>query len=379
MKQRLRLFFGLAGIVLFSGETLSAQRPDLRGGALAENAPGAARAPLPLGNVWRFFGDSQTAGAAEESSVRSHAVALRNVWQGSFGQPWPTVSIHGIGGCSLAQSTERYASLTQDEKLATTFIHFQESGNQQIDGQRTAAEFVATFETFVRTVAQGSPNAIISYETAYSFQREALAGRNWNPYNVALRDKIIALRDQGFVIHLTDTDVKEKELVAALGFSAVIKEDGGHYRGNGNLLIALSILSTFGYDVAALNLSLIPDGQVTPAHKQLCVSIAAGAPPATLRVTNPNGGESWQRNETRAIIWTAAGVSENLTLELMQGPTLLGVIATGNAPASGSFTWTVGRLADGTYRSGANLKVRIRTASGRTLGEASLGRSPAPL
>lgn len=97
-------------------------------------------------------------------------------------------------------------------------------------------------------------------------------------------------------------------------------------------------------------------------------------PGAGLTVTSPNGGESWRRNETRAITWTAAGVSENLTLELMQGPTLLGVIATGIAPASGSFTWTVGRLADGTYRSGANLKVRIRTASGRTLGEASLGR-----
>ncbi|MDP2876722.1 MAG: SGNH/GDSL hydrolase family protein, partial [Holophaga sp.] len=189
-------------------------------GALATEA----RAPIALGNAWRFFGDSQTAGAADESSARSHAVALRNVWQGSFPQPWPTVTIHGVGGCSLAMSTERYASLSAAEKLATTFIHFQESGNQQIDGQRTAAEFAATFETFVRTVSQGSPNAIISYETAYSFQREASAGRNWNPYNTTLREKINALREQGFVVHLTDTDAKEKELVAALGFSTVIKD-----------------------------------------------------------------------------------------------------------------------------------------------------------
>lgn len=370
MKQRLRLFFGLAGIVLFSGETLSAHhslRPDLSGGATVERIPAPARAPLPLGGVWRFFGDSQTAGAAEESSARSHAVALRNVWQGSFGQPWPAVTIHGLGGCSLAQSTERYATLTQAEKLATTFIHFQESGNQQIDGQRTAAEFVATFETFVRTVAQGSPSAIISYETAYSFQREALAGRNWNPYNLALRDKINALRNQGFAIHLTDTDAKAKELVAALGFSAVIKDDGGHYRGNGNLLIALSILSTLGYDVAALNLSLIPDDQVTPAHKQLCLSIAAGTSPATLRLAGPNGGEAWRRNETRQITWIATSVTENLVIELMQGPTLIGVIATGIAPESGTYTWTVGRLADGTSRIGPNLKIRIRTALGQAV------------
>jgi len=89
-----------------------------------------------------------------------------------------------------------------------------------------------------------------------------------------------------------------------------------------------------------------------------------------LTITSPNGAESWRRNETRAITWTAAGVSENLTIELMQGPTLLGVIATGIAPASGSFTWTVGRLADGTFITGTNLKIRIRTASGQVMAEA---------
>jgi len=92
-------------------------------------------------------------------------------------------------------------------------------------------------------------------------------------------------------------------------------------------------------------------------------------PGGTLTVTSPNGGEAWQRNETRAITWTATGVSENLTIELMQGPTLLGVIATGIAPASGSFTWTVGRLADGAFITGTNLKIRIRTASGRVMAE----------
>lgn len=376
MKRIPCLLVCLAGVLSFAGIPLSvpSSRPaNGCGVAPSPSTSDAPLAPLPLGPVWRFFGDSQTAGAAEESSARSHAIALRNVWQGSFGQPWPTVTIHGLGGCSLAQSTERYANLTSAEKQATTFIHVQESGNQQIDGQRTAAEFAATFETFIRTVATGSPNAIISYETAYSFQREASAGRNWNPYNVALRDKIDALRSQGFVIHLTDTDAKAKALVAALGFNAVIKEDGGHYRGNGNLLIALSILDTFGYDIAALNLSSIPDDQVTPAHKQLCVSIAAGTASASLRVTSPNGSESWRRGETHQITWTAAGVTENLVIELMQGPTLLGVIAAGIPPTLGTLTWTVGQLVDGTFRTGQNLKIRIRTASGRAVAEAAWG------
>lgn len=92
-------------------------------------------------------------------------------------------------------------------------------------------------------------------------------------------------------------------------------------------------------------------------------------PLTSLSLTSPNGGEAWRRNEAHQITWTATGFTENLTLELMQGPTLLGVIATSLAPASGSFTWTVGRLADGTFRSGANLKIRIRTASGRVMAE----------
>lgn len=94
----------------------------------------------------------------------------------------------------------------------------------------------------------------------------------------------------------------------------------------------------------------------------------------SLTITSPNGGESWRRNETRAITWTAAGVTENLTIELMQGPTLLGIIATGVAPTSGSYAWTVGQMADGTYCTGTGLKIRIRTSSGRMLAQAALNQ-----
>jgi len=85
---------------------------------------------------------------------------------------------------------------------------------------------------------------------------------------------------------------------------------------------------------------------------------------ASLTITSPNGGEVWKRGETRQITWTAAGITEPLVIELMQGQTLLGVIATGVNPARGSFTWTVGRLADGTFRTGPNLKIGLRTADG---------------
>lgn len=92
-------------------------------------------------------------------------------------------------------------------------------------------------------------------------------------------------------------------------------------------------------------------------------------------ITSPNGGEAWRRGETRQITWTATGVTESLVIDLMQGPTLLGVIATGVAPTSGSYAWTVGQMADGTYRTGTGLKIRIRTSSGRMLAQAALNQS----
>lgn len=96
-------------------------------------------------------------------------------------------------------------------------------------------------------------------------------------------------------------------------------------------------------------------------------------PSGTLTVTAPNGGEAWRRGETRSISWTATGITESLVLELMQGPTLLGVIATGVTANAGSYTWTVGRLADGSTRTGNNLKLRIRTTSGQVQAEARFG------
>jgi len=96
---------------------------------------------------------------------------------------------------------------------------------------------------------------------------------------------------------------------------------------------------------------------------------------ASLVVTAPNGLESWRRGENRQITWTAAGVTEPLVIELMQGPTLLGTIAEGLNAAAGSHAWTVGHLTDGTTRTGSNLRVRIRTSSGRAVAERSLAAS----
>jgi len=88
-----------------------------------------------------------------------------------------------------------------------------------------------------------------------------------------------------------------------------------------------------------------------------------GIQPSLFTITSPNGGEAWQRGESRPITWTSNGVTGNVVIELVQNGTAVGIIADNVAASAGTFLWTVGRLANGTYRSGTNLKILIRTAS----------------
>jgi len=93
----------------------------------------------------------------------------------------------------------------------------------------------------------------------------------------------------------------------------------------------------------------------------------AGCP--ILLLTSPNGAETWRRGESRAITWNANGVSGDLVIELLQNGQLVGVITSSVAASAGTFSWTVGQLANGQFITGPNLKIRIHTASGLVLGE----------
>jgi len=83
------------------------------------------------------------------------------------------------------------------------------------------------------------------------------------------------------------------------------------------------------------------------------------APAETIEVLAPNGGESWRRGENRVITWSASGISGNVTIELLQGETVH-VVADSVPATDGSYTWTVGRLANGTWVTGSNTRIRIR-------------------
>jgi len=81
-----------------------------------------------------------------------------------------------------------------------------------------------------------------------------------------------------------------------------------------------------------------------------------------LTITSPNGTEVWRKGELRQISWTAQGITEPLTIEILQGETVSGLVATGINADTGAFFWTVGRLQNGSFISGENLKIRIRSS-----------------
>jgi len=87
---------------------------------------------------------------------------------------------------------------------------------------------------------------------------------------------------------------------------------------------------------------------------------------AVFALISPNGGEAWQRGESRPITWTSSGTTGNVVIELVQNGATVGVIAESVAATAGSFAWTVGHLAIGTVITGTGCKIRIRASSGST-------------
>jgi len=85
---------------------------------------------------------------------------------------------------------------------------------------------------------------------------------------------------------------------------------------------------------------------------------------SSLTLNTPNGGEVWRRGEMRQITWTSQNVTEPLVIELMNGTTVLGIIAENVDSGDGNFTWTVGQMANSSFVTGSGLKIRIRTVSG---------------
>ncbi|MBI3189926.1 MAG: T9SS type A sorting domain-containing protein [Ignavibacteriales bacterium] len=61
----------------------------------------------------------------------------------------------------------------------------------------------------------------------------------------------------------------------------------------------------------------------------------------TLTLTSPNGGENWQANTGRNILWTSTGTISNVQIEYSTNAGVNYSIITSNAPNTGSYAWSV--------------------------------------
>lgn len=233
-----------------------------------------------VGTVWGMWGDSQTDGRAYGFTCVSSPDCIKAIFN-------PAASLYkdGDGGMPLSNSATNYEAYAG--KAGLSWVHIQESGDQNEAGQQTTADFKTTFHNLMTNVRTDSLNAVISYETAYSFGREAEAYRNWDSYNVALREEVGVLATEGITIVVADVDATIKSLVTALGAREVWYQTDEanpyHYKAVGNLMVAVTVLGSLGYDVDTLNMSGITD--ITAGYKAAVLAayhtVYDGAPAAS--------------------------------------------------------------------------------------------------
>lgn len=247
--------------------------PAVDGVRYSAGAPEFPSEPIALPSRWVFLGDSQTAGRATESpSAESPIVAFRNIWDENALTPSsPTQTTNGVSGRLLSETVAFYESVSI---VSTPWVHTQESGGQDAP-QNTASAFGDIFQDYIELIYSEWPSAIVSYETAFSFGREAESGRNWDPYNEELRDRVAILEDAGHTVIIVDTDKYIKLLQEALTPADVWYQSGDanayHYTGLGNFMIAMLMLRRLGYDVSALTHATIDD--VDSSDKAVAVAL----------------------------------------------------------------------------------------------------------
>ncbi|MCL5023752.1 MAG: RCC1 repeat-containing protein, partial [Nitrospirae bacterium] len=94
----------------------------------------------------------------------------------------------------------------------------------------------------------------------------------------------------------------------------------------------------------------------------------SNAPPTSITVTSPNGGESWAPGSTQAITWTSAGTpGANVKIELYKGGVFSSSIIASTATAGGSYNWAI--PAD--QASGSDYTVKITSTTNGTVSDTS--------
>lgn len=253
-----------------------------------ETPAGATELP----DYWGFYGDSHTAGRCNIDSSASPSLVFRRIWAASGLSTPVRVITDGASGRSLANTRLAFEA---DTFADTPWIHTQESGNQNSDGQRTPEEFGDTFEQYWREVDRRYPGSIKTYETAHSFLlagetwRDWHTTENWQDWGYLSRDEAISYNDEMLrrIAILAEDDivvipVYTAEYIDALvdripgGYPSIEDDSVRHYNGTGNFMIALAKFKALGYDVDVLDFSAVTiheDLVTDAALKALCVDV----------------------------------------------------------------------------------------------------------
>jgi uncharacterized repeat protein (TIGR03803 family) len=87
----------------------------------------------------------------------------------------------------------------------------------------------------------------------------------------------------------------------------------------------------------------------------------------SITVTSPNGGEDWALGTVHDITWTASGLSNDVTIALLQNGIQVAKIDENIDPYLGSYTWTVGNCLSGIVTVGTGYKIVVRTKEGGSI------------
>jgi len=85
-----------------------------------------------------------------------------------------------------------------------------------------------------------------------------------------------------------------------------------------------------------------------------------GVTTGSITVTSPNGGEPFQVGSIHNITWSAQNVVGTLKITLWKDGAVVGVIVSGIAPSSSSYSWTVGSSSAGTSAAGNGYTIKIK-------------------
>jgi Ser-Thr-rich glycosyl-phosphatidyl-inositol-anchored membrane family len=93
----------------------------------------------------------------------------------------------------------------------------------------------------------------------------------------------------------------------------------------------------------------------------------AEPPSGPIKVTAPNGGESWALGSSKQITWNPGAATGNVRIDLYRNGTApankVGVIAPSVAATAGTYAWTVGAYQGGTAPDGDGYRVMVSSTS----------------